>query len=373
MTIALIRAEFDLSTSMKAPDMSDAVALSPASSSVTPAKGLNEQEKPLPEGADAGNFAALVEAMVSSPEALPAAQPGGELPSSDTSLPGDPAVTVAMFSGMTTAVKPANAPVAEGAGGLPIMAEANLSRLLATTARAPAPKALPSPALGADTARDQELPPVDEETLFPTALGDMLKDATAPDTAVTSQLGSGAVLAATAHPASPGSLEAVAAGLSGLSAQTERTMPAEAPKLNLDSKLPLASPLFAERFAEQITVLVEHGIKHAQISLNPPELGPIEVRISLHQDEAKVQFASHHGGVRDAMNEALPRLREMLENSGLRLSDSGVFAQLPQREQLGSGQPGMEQRDPQPDPWAESPPPILLLEHYSLHLVDAYA
>jgi Flagellar hook-length control protein FliK len=144
--------------------------------------------------------------------------------------------------------------------------------------------------------------------------------------------------------------------------------------LAIDAQLPLHSPRFAEGFAQQITVLVEHGIQHARISLNPPELGPVDVRITFQHDEATVQLASQHGAVRDAMTEALPRLRESLEQTGVRLNDTGVFAQLPQREQASSGHP-MPQfpNDTGPEPRSLNHGlPTLLSEQRSLRLIDAY-
>lgn len=90
-------------------------------------------------------------------------------------------------------------------------------------------------------------------------------------------------------------------------------------------------PRFAEGFSQQVVVLVQDGIQHARINLNPPELGPIEVRITMQHDQAQVQLAAHSAVARDAMQDALPRLREMMEQAGVRLGDTGVFAQLPQR------------------------------------------
>ncbi|MBI2801307.1 MAG: flagellar hook-length control protein FliK [Gammaproteobacteria bacterium] len=107
---------------------------------------------------------------------------------------------------------------------------------------------------------------------------------------------------------------------------------ASAAPLALDTKLPVLSPRFAEGFAQQVTVLAEQGIHHALLSLNPPELGPIEVRISMHENGASIHLASQHGMVREAMTDALPRLRELLDQAGVRVGDTGVGAQLPQRE-----------------------------------------
>ncbi len=108
--------------------------------------------------------------------------------------------------------------------------------------------------------------------------------------------------------------------------------------LHLDTQLPLQTPRFAEGFGQQVVVLAQNGIQQAQMSLNPPELGPIDVRITFHHDEASVQIAAASGLARETIQEALPRLRELMDSAGVRLNDAGVFAQLPQREQSPQGQ-----------------------------------
>jgi len=102
------------------------------------------------------------------------------------------------------------------------------------------------------------------------------------------------------------------------------------------SPVPLHHARFAEGFAQQVTLMASDGVQHARISINPPELGPVELRIVVRHDEATVQLASQHGAVRDALEEALPRLREQFEQAGMRLTDSAVFSELPSR----SGQQG---------------------------------
>lgn len=160
------------------------------------------------------------------------------------------------------------------------------------------------------------------------------------------------------------------AGPSGDLASTALTRPAT---LAIDAQLPLHSPRFAESFAQQVTVLVDHGIQTARISLNPPDLGPIDVRITLQQDEATVHFASQHVIVREALSDALPRLRELLEQSGVRLNDSGVFAQLPQREHAAD-QPGPRTPELGANLWSPPTDPALTTqaEMRALRLVDAY-
>ncbi|HHY49693.1 MAG TPA: flagellar hook-length control protein FliK, partial [Alphaproteobacteria bacterium] len=81
------------------------------------------------------------------------------------------------------------------------------------------------------------------------------------------------------------------------------------------------------------------------VAINPPELGPIEVRMSLQDDKVSAQFVTAHHAVRQVIEDAMPRLREMLSQSGLNLADANVFQQAPGRDGhaqqfAGGGNPG---------------------------------
>lgn len=65
----------------------------------------------------------------------------------------------------------------------------------------------------------------------------------------------------------------------------------------------------------------------AEMHLNPPNLGPLEVRLTIINDQATAQFVSHHPAVREALESALPRLREMLAESGITLGNVQVGAE----------------------------------------------
>ena len=55
--------------------------------------------------------------------------------------------------------------------------------------------------------------------------------------------------------------------------------------------------------------MVTKNVQHAEIRLNPAELGPLEVRVAVNRDETSILFTSQHMAVRDAVEAALPRLR----------------------------------------------------------------
>ena len=89
----------------------------------------------------------------------------------------------------------------------------------------------------------------------------------------------------------------------------------------------VGTPEFAPALASQLSVLVRDGIEQAQLKLNPAELGPIEVRISIDGSQAQVDFSAAQATTRQALQEAVPALAATLRESGLTLSGGGVFEQ----------------------------------------------
>jgi flagellar hook-length control protein FliK len=90
---------------------------------------------------------------------------------------------------------------------------------------------------------------------------------------------------------------------------------------------PVGSKDFAPALGSQLSVMVRDGIDHAQLKLNPTELGPIEVRISLDGTQAQVDFSAAHAATRQALQDAVPALASALRESGLTLTGGGVFEQ----------------------------------------------
>ena len=77
-------------------------------------------------------------------------------------------------------------------------------------------------------------------------------------------------------------------------------------------------------FSKRIQFMINNDIKNAELRLDPPELGRINIKISMNQDQASVVFSSAHGNVREAIENTLPKLREMLSESGIQLGDANV-------------------------------------------------
>jgi flagellar hook-length control protein FliK len=92
---------------------------------------------------------------------------------------------------------------------------------------------------------------------------------------------------------------------------------------------PVGTPAWDDALSGRVVWMTKNDVQSAEIRLNPEDLGPIEVRLSLSGDQnstATVQFTATQGATRDAIEAALPRLREMLEASGISLGNASVDA-----------------------------------------------
>ncbi len=92
---------------------------------------------------------------------------------------------------------------------------------------------------------------------------------------------------------------------------------------------------WSQGMGKQVLSMVNQNIGSAEIRLNPAHLGPIEILIDMREDQVNVSLSSKHAIVREAMEQALPKLREMLDENGFNLADADIskhsFAE--QREQ----------------------------------------
>ncbi|MER0216818.1 MAG: hypothetical protein DU481_11675 [Nitrosomonas sp.] len=117
-------------------------------------------------------------------------------------------------------------------------------------------------------------------------------------------------------------------GLNSTTATTSQI--AVSPEVKVDA--PVGQHRWGGEFAQKIVWLTSQQHQVAEIRLNPAHLGPVEVMLSITQDQATAQFISPHSAVRDAIQEALPRLREMMAESGIQLGNVMVGADSFQQE-----------------------------------------
>ena len=81
---------------------------------------------------------------------------------------------------------------------------------------------------------------------------------------------------------------------------------------------------WAQPLAERLAGLATRGANTAEIRLHPPSLGQLEVRITLANDQASLFVASANPEVREALQQALPRLDSLLSSLGIELAESEI-------------------------------------------------
>lgn len=122
---------------------------------------------------------------------------------------------------------------------------------------------------------------------------------------------SGAIDAATAS----GGADA-AAGMSQLG-PSSGTAPVDAPPTpTLRVAANLDSADFPQDLAARVSWMVDNNVNGAKLQVNPPQLGPIELRILVTGDHAQVWMSAHSAVTRDALESSSPTLREMLGTQG---------------------------------------------------------
>jgi hypothetical protein len=130
-------------------------------------------------------------------------------------------------------------------------------------------------------------------------------------------------------------VQGVAAGPEPLSAAISHTAlqpagPAGSsaiPSVSVAVPVPVQQANWDQALGERIQWLMGQRLQGAQIKLNPAHLGPMEVRIQVQHDQASIQFSSAHAVVREALEAALPRLRDMFESAGVELLNVDVSGQ----------------------------------------------
>lgn len=114
--------------------------------------------------------------------------------------------------------------------------------------------------------------------------------------------------------------------------------PSPAAQASAPLPTPVTHPQFGEAVGQRVVWMVGQQQQSAQIQLNPQELGPMSVRVEIQGDQATVHLAALHATTREALDAALPRLREMLADSGFTQVNVNVSSSGSQAGQQAQGQ-----------------------------------
>lgn len=134
--------------------------------------------------------------------------------------------------------------------------------------------------------------------------------------------------------------------------------------------------------AGRIVLMVKEGLHEASIHLDPPELGSLQIKLQMQQQQAAIQVQTAHPQVRELLEAQVQRLRDALAESGVALSEFDVSSQQQHAQQE---QPSPQQQQQQAE-LGDSQGVVMAEEYleddslaleqpkaYSLNLLDTFA
>ena len=105
----------------------------------------------------------------------------------------------------------------------------------------------------------------------------------------------------------------------------------------------LYSPEWNQELGSKILWMNNQNMSSADIKLNPEHLGPITIRIDMHNEQANISFTAQNAGVREILEASIPKLREMFSAQQLNLADVNVSQQSFSGQQHQAASPYFQQ------------------------------
>lgn len=99
--------------------------------------------------------------------------------------------------------------------------------------------------------------------------------------------------------------------------------------------VPFDDPRFGGALSERVQWLVKEGIQSAELTLHPQDMGPIRIDMSIDGMAASIDFAATQADTRAAIEQALPRLRDLLADQGLQLGGTQIGADTRRQDNPG--------------------------------------
>ena len=95
----------------------------------------------------------------------------------------------------------------------------------------------------------------------------------------------------------------------------------------------------AKELHDRVSVMLSLNKHEGDIRLDPPELGSMQIRVRSDAEQAQINFVVQNQQAKEALEQSLPRLKEMLAEQGIQLGESNIE----QRNNQGGGQGDQQQ------------------------------
>jgi flagellar hook-length control protein FliK len=115
-----------------------------------------------------------------------------------------------------------------------------------------------------------------------------------------------------------------AAASASTTATAQGTDPAAAAAAASTLAQPVGTSDWEDELGQKVVFLSNANQQSAQLNLNPKDLGPLQVVLQVSDNHAHALFVSQHPEVREAVEAALPKLREAMEQNGIGLGSASV-------------------------------------------------
>jgi len=129
----------------------------------------------------------------------------------------------------------------------------------------------------------------------------------------------------------------------------------------------VAHPHWGNAMGEKIMWMANQQLSTADIRLDPPELGSLQVRVNVQQDQANITFISPHPQVRELLDQQVTRLREMFAEQGLQLGQVDIADRREQESRHSDEESRSKGRFV-----SEEPEEVQVMAVSSLYLVDQF-
>ncbi len=89
---------------------------------------------------------------------------------------------------------------------------------------------------------------------------------------------------------------------------------------------------FADAVKDKVMLMISQKLQQFDINLDPPELGNMQVRVNLQNEQAAVSFIVQNQQAKEALEQNMHKLRDMLAQQGVDVGDANVEQQSQQSD-----------------------------------------
>jgi flagellar hook-length control protein FliK len=95
---------------------------------------------------------------------------------------------------------------------------------------------------------------------------------------------------------------------------------------------------WSQALGDKVVWMAAGAQQTASLTLNPPNMGPLQSVLNITNDQATANFFSAQPEVRQALEAAFPKLREMMNEAGIQLGQATVSAENPRQNEASDRQ-----------------------------------